>query len=425
MSFGRRLALFFLLLVIVPMLALASILLFVSEDARRGKADARLAAGLETALALYNERAADGRARARELASTPGLGEVIAAGNRASLLAEAREEVAEGAVAVEIEDADGTELAAAGRATAVASGEVLLASGNDQLGAVRVSTTRASSYAAEVKRLTRRELIVSRGDAPLASTVSPPETLPDNGETTDLELSEGEYRARRQLLDAGSGESILLLGPRKEGGVLAIGRPAAVLLVAFLLLAGFFAFNLARELTRLHERVAGQAVTDPLTGLWNRRRMGELLAREEERHRRFGRPYSVLILDVDDFKSINDRHGHPQGDAALQKIAELTRGETRTIDEAMRYGGDEFALILSETGAAGAAVLAERLRRSVERAAFELRGGGEMSVTISVGVATAPDCADEAETLVRVADDALLSAKRKGKNAVVNASVQA
>jgi diguanylate cyclase (GGDEF)-like protein len=150
--------------------------------------------------------------------------------------------------------------------------------------------------------------------------------------------------------------------------------------------------------------------------------MMELLAREEERQVRFGRPYSVLVLDVDEFKAVNDRHGHPQGDIVLEGIADLIREETRTIDEAMRYGGDEFALILSETGAAGAAVVAERLRRSVERAQFELRDGGKLQVTISIGVATAPDSADGAGNLLRVADDALLSAKQRGKNEVVNAS---
>jgi diguanylate cyclase (GGDEF)-like protein len=424
MSFGRRLALFFLLLVVVPMLALVSILLFVSEDARQGKADARLAAGLETALAVYDEALADGRAAARELGATPGLGEAIAAGDRATLTAEAGETLAGGAAAVEIEGAKRALLVRAGTEPAVAFGAIRLQSGSTPLGTILVSTTTAAEFVNDVKRLTRRELIVTDGDAPLASTVTSPKSLPEADETADVELAEGEYRARRQLLDPASDESILLLGPRKEGGALAVGRPALALLVLFMLLAGVFAFSLARELTRLHERVAAQAATDPLTGLWNRRQMDDFLAQEEERRRRYDREYSVLIVDVDEFKQINDRYGHPQGDAVLEQLARIIGNETRTIDSGIRYGGDEFALILAETGAAGAVVAAERLRRSVERAVFPIRGG-ELKVTISVGLATAPDDAVGAEALVGAADDALLTAKREGKNRVVSAIRQA
>ena len=140
-----------------------------------------------------------------------------------------------------------------------------------------------------------------------------------------------------------------------------------VLLIGFLLLATVFAYALARALTGLYTRVAEQAQTDPLTGLWNRRRMAEIL-REVERAVRFGHPLSLLILDVDDFKEINDTEGHLQGDAVLRKIAEVVREHTRSIDVAARYGGDEIALILPETDVEGAARLAERLRTGVMEA---------------------------------------------------------
>jgi diguanylate cyclase (GGDEF)-like protein len=415
------LALFFVL-VIVPMLAMISILVFISEDARRGKADARLASGLETALALYGEHLADGRAAARALAASPGTAGDVAGDRRVRLRARVSREIAGGeAVAVHVLDAGGTELAAAGPADAIAFGEVRLVDDGRPVGSVRVSTIAASTYAQEIKRLTKRELVVSRDGAPLAQTVAPPRTLPEVGDTVDLELAEGEYRARQQPVNTAAGEAVLLLGPRKEGGFLTIGWPAAALLAVFLLIAVGLAWSLTRTLSTLHERVASLAVTDPLTGVWNRRRMGELLERESERLRRFGHPFSFLIVDVDDFKSINDLHGHPQGDDVLKRLAEIIQGETRTIDEAIRFGGDELALVLSETGPEGAAVLAERLRDRIATEIFPLAGGGQMRATVSVGVASAPDCAGEIDDLVQAADQALLNAKRRGKDRAVSA----
>ncbi len=424
MSFGRRLALFFVLLVVVPMVALISILVLISDDAEGGEADARLAAGVETALAIYAERAADGGAAATELARTPGLARWVAGDRRGLLLSLARHEVASGkAEAVQILNRGGAELAGAGGARVVAFGEVRMAKGASTIGTVRVSTTTASAYAARVRHLTGREVVITRGGAPLASTVTPPTTLPAPGETADLSLPEGDFRVREQPLPA-SNEAILMLGPPKKGGLISFGAPAAALLALFLLIAIGLAWALARTLTGLHERVAAQAATDSLTGLWNRRRMDEMLVREAERERRFGHRFSLLIVDVDDFKLVNDRFGHLQGDAVLERLAEVIGKETRAIDEGIRFGGDEMALILSETGRDGATVLAERLRQRVKETIFPLARGGNFRVTVSVGAATAPDCADDIEELVQAADQALLRAKRSGKDQTVAASTR-
>jgi diguanylate cyclase (GGDEF)-like protein len=182
-------------------------------------------------------------------------------------------------------------------------------------------------------------------------------------------------------------------------------------------------WGLARTLTRLHARVEAQALTDPLTGLWNRRYMAETLEREVARAQRFRHPISLIILDVDDFKKINDRDGHLQGDIVLERVADVVRDVTRSIDVAARYGGDELALILVETDREGATVLAERLRERVGATQIPLREDETMGVTLSVGVSTIPDSAADLESLVDAADRALLRSKRAGKNQIRTAPV--
>jgi diguanylate cyclase (GGDEF)-like protein len=222
-------------------------------------------------------------------------------------------------------------------------------------------------------------------------------------------------------LDKDDDETLLLLGPPKSGGVLGIGRPALAILGWFLVAAVVLAWALARTLSRLHQRVETQAVTDPLTGLWNRRHMAETLEREVARALRFGHPISLIILDVDDFKKINDRQGHLQGDIVLASVADVVREATRSIDVAARYGGDELALILVETARDGAAILGQRLAERMRETEVPVREGGSMGVTLSVGVATIPDSAGDLEGLVDAADRALLRAKRAGKNQIRSA----
>jgi diguanylate cyclase (GGDEF)-like protein len=424
-NFGRRLAFFFVLLVVVPMLALLSILLFVSEDAREGKADARLAAGVETAIAVYEDDLRAGRRAATRFARNPAVSEALLSGDQRRLLALVRDALRGRIVALEVLSARGSEQASAGNRPAIAFGEVRLADAGRELGMVRASTTTPRMYAAQVKHLTDREVVVSRANRTLAGTASPPESLPGDDETADVEIDGNEYRARQHELDPGRDLSVLVLGPPKEGGLLALGRPAAALLVLFLGLAVFSAWMLARALGMLHGRVAQLAVTDPLTGLWNRRRMSEILTREFERQRRFGRPFSLLIVDVDDFKQINDRHGHPQGDAVLQELGRLLQAEIRAIDDALRYGGDEFALVLSETRAEGAYTVADRIRRHFNDHPISVPGDKQLPVSLSIGIATVPGAADTPVDLVQAADAALLRAKRTGKNRVERAAAPA
>jgi diguanylate cyclase (GGDEF)-like protein len=161
---------------------------------------------------------------------------------------------------------------------------------------------------------------------------------------------------------------------------------------------------------RAHHIVRSQAETDDLTGLYNRRRFDDALANELVRSRTFGAPLSLLLVDLDNFKVVNDEFGHQRGDDVLRAAADLVREHLRDGDIAARLGGDEFAVIAPDTASAGAPALAERLRRSFAR----LR---DPAVTASFGVA---ECMEEesAEDLLRRADHALYEAKRRGRDCV-------
>jgi diguanylate cyclase (GGDEF)-like protein len=424
MNFGRRLGLFFLLIAIVPVAALIGILLFISQDSQRGKADARLAAGLQTAVSIYNERSAAATARARHLAGSPEFATALKSGNPGDLDALTRVVASDpGVVRIEILDNADHQTAATGLPSAVAYATVGLTEQAQPVGSLRLSATTAEQYADAVHRLTGQQVILRRGGVTLASTVPQPSKTLQPDQTADVSAGGTDYRAHATPLDRSDGLTIVMLGPPKSGGVLGIGRPALAILVCFLVTAVVLAWALARTLTRLHRRVQEQAVTDPLTGLWNRRHMAETLEREVLRARRFGHPISLIILDVDDFKQINDSEGHMQGDIVLETVAQVVRDGTRLIDVAARYGGDELAVVLVETDREGALILGERLAERMRSTDVPRRNGESMVVTISLGVATIPDSANDLEALVDAADRALLRAKRAGKNQIRAAPV--
>ena len=419
MSFGRRLALFFLLIAIVPTAALIGILLFVGQDSQRGKADARLAAGLQTAVSIFDERTDAATAKARQVAASPELAAALRSGDAAALRAfTARTAGDQGVVRVEIVDNAGREMAASGLPDAVAFARVGLTELARPVGGLHLSTTTAQRYAAMVHRLTGQQVVLRRAGVTLASTVPAPSKTLDADQTADLTAGGESYRAHATTLDAGDGLTLVMLGPPKSGAFLGIGPPAFAILVLFLILGVALAWTMARTLTRLHRRVAEQAVTDPLTGLANRRYMSETLEREVDRARRFGHPISLLIIDVDDFKQINDREGHMQGDIVLETVADVVRDATRLIDVPARYGGDELAVILVETDREGALIVGERLADRMRGTEVQMREGSSMAVTISLGVATIPDSAETLDSLVDAADRALLRAKRAGKNQI-------
>jgi len=172
----------------------------------------------------------------------------------------------------------------------------------------------------------------------------------------------------------------------------------------------------------VHERVSEQAVTDELTGLPNNRAFRETIDREAARAERFGHQLSLIILDIDDFKAVNDTFGHLQGDEVLRVVGRILEAEPRAIDEPARYGGEEFVVALPETGSAGAVELAERIRERLQTELIpSVDGGDPIRVTASLGTATLPDSAPDVRELFAAADEALYEAKRSGKNRVVTA----
>lgn len=173
------------------------------------------------------------------------------------------------------------------------------------------------------------------------------------------------------------------------------------------------------EVTRLHRIAEQLAITDGVTGLYNHRHFQERLGEEVARTARYGRPLSLIMIDIDNFKSYNDAYGHLAGDVALRAVAKLLTRTVRSTDFVARYGGEEFVIILLEAGKDEGLRIAEKIRQRVEQQVFpgeESQPGGNL--TVSVGVATFPTHAASKQELIEAADRAMYIAKRNGRNRV-------
>jgi diguanylate cyclase (GGDEF)-like protein len=180
--------------------------------------------------------------------------------------------------------------------------------------------------------------------------------------------------------------------------------------------------TLSIENVDLHEMVQEQAVTDELTGLFNVRQFHSRLDGEIERAERFATPLSLVMLDIDKFKSVNDTYGHQQGDRVLVEVARVLRRLSRDVDLPARYGGEEMAVILPQTDLAGAEQGAERMRHAIENMQIQrLDGGGLLPITASFGVASFPAEGSDKTALIAAADAALYRAKDGGRNRVERA----
>jgi diguanylate cyclase (GGDEF)-like protein len=644
-SFRARLRLFFVLLVIVPMIALAVVLFTLTARSETGKADAGISAGTRTSFGVYEEAARGAEPALREVASDRRLRAALASGSGVDSRLEELVGGARGIVLIELYSKEGQPIARAGSRAGVAPRGAPVAAGGQTLGTLAVSVTGAAVFADRVHELTGFEVAVYRAGRQLAATLDGLDdraTLGSLGDPHDIELGGDEYRARVESIREPAGPPVELAILQSTSGLsetisedrLVIGG----LLLAFLLLAVLAAAGVGRALTgqigtfldaarrlgrgdfakpvpvagrdefaqlgrefngmssqleakideveskrkeledtirrvgdalatgldrdgvvalavrqavdacgadagralplergafhesrsghddvrlqgaimaaertafepkpevgpellepidaeappsrprrasaaqaddayalavpmralvasaepeylgvlsiarrgrefsrqeeelleylagqaivsienaSLHETVERQAVTDELTGLANARAFRSILAREIERSRRFQSPLGLVMVDLDDFKQVNDRHGHQQGDEVLASVAAVLRDFSRDIDAPARYGGEELAVVLPQTDAEGAAQLAERMREAVERLRVpRMSGRGSLRVTASFGVASVPESAADQEELVAAADGALYRAKRGGKNKVERA----
>jgi diguanylate cyclase (GGDEF)-like protein len=397
----------------IPIVSTARILQTNALRNERAHADATLRAELQNALRELNRLGSDASARADDLARSPVVQRALMRGRRTELRQLAATSpgtmfflrgvrVAGPAPAAAIERSiwltvDGTRI-----------GKVVASVALDRQLARRL-TRHAPHERGDQLLLTRRGRVLGSG-----------EELQTEGRT--VRLGGVDYRALPALVPDAARVRLLALRPEHtiKASVApyqariryaAMGSFALLVLVAFL-----FAGPILRVLGDFR-RVASQASTDSLTGLANRRMLDEELALEWRRADRVGDSLAFVLLDLDDFKRVNDNHGHQAGDAVLRAVGEILGSGVRQVDLAGRYGGEEFALILPETDLAGARKLAERLRVALAQAHIELPGGGSLQATASFGVAVKGKLSS-AEELVSAADEALYEAKRAGKNRV-------
>ncbi len=236
-----------------------------------------------------------------------------------------------------------------------------------------------------------------------------------------LSAAESSARTRGALGAVRAGRHVAIAHPLGGDRTLAVARRGRPFSTEERALLGYLAQQtaVAMENLALHDALREQATRDELTGLANHRRFQQALAHETAVANRSGGPLALAIVDLDDFKAVNDTHGHLQGDVVLKSVAEVLRTISRVSDEPARYGGEELAVILPGTDLDGAHTVAEAIRAAVEKLEVELPGGGVLKVTVSIGVSALEGGATDPASLIDAADVALYEAKRGGKNRTV------
>ncbi len=240
--------------------------------------------------------------------------------------------------------------------------------------------------------------------------------------------SRSPYRAelRNLMVDSASGGAwVAVIGLNLVPSAVLISMLATMLeaiaslplLIAYPITVGFTTYRLARRVRQQNQLLAALSSTDGLSKLLNRSHWEGVVASEFQRCRRIGHPSAVMMIDIDHFKAINDRHGHPVGDEVIRAVAGILRDTLRLHDVPGRYGGEEFGVVLPGTDGRGAEAIAERIRARIESAVLEAHNG--VRATVSIGVAAFdPRSADYAEWMAH-ADRALYRAKETGRNRAV------
>jgi diguanylate cyclase (GGDEF)-like protein len=215
--------------------------------------------------------------------------------------------------------------------------------------------------------------------------------------------------------------AVTLLGKYRTLGLLSVGSAGNKEFSAedsrLLSLIGTQA-ALGIENTLLHEKARELAITDELTNFFTRRHFQVCLDEEIKRCKRYKKGFSLVLVDLDNFKKINDNYGHLTGDRVISKAARAIKGSLREVDIAGRYGGEEFALLMPETTKSGAGLALERLRKEMEGKSFNTSRSNPIKLTLSTGVASYPEDGGEPLVLLKKADEALYQAKAEGKNCV-------
>ncbi len=243
-----------------------------------------------------------------------------------------------------------------------------------------------------------------------------PEIVYDSKKDRDLRSMPGINQFLRSLL------VIPLMMDNKLIGVVAVGKrepyafgPKQMQILSSL--GGQAAVAMANAM--LYRKIKKLAITDGLTKVYNHRYFYQKIEEEAERFKRYGTTYSLLMLDLDCFKNFNDKYGHRAGDNALTVVAEILKANTRTLDVVSRYGGEEFAVILPETDASCAGVVAERIRLAVQDAVIPVsEDRPPVHITVSLGIANCPQDAADSNEIIELADKALYYSKETGKNKV-------
>lgn len=421
MGFRRRLLVSLLLLLVVPVGATALLATRLASDSKTSQADARIGGALPAVVDLYRHEQARARRTAAAIASSPRFAAALKAGRgQQTLDAIARER---GLRSVTFTRPGGVSLTSGEPGVAGGSADVVAGSGAPSR--VTVSTIGPRAFVVRAEQITGLRLALQTGGQAVESRSLRGASVDLSGGNSRGEVVRAggqDLRARVVSLPNGSGPAVrlALIVPRGASVLAGQGLELAGVLAVFLVLAALLLVPLFRDLQGLHDKVEQEAITDELTGLANRRAFAERFGKELSRSRRFGHDLSLLLLDLDDFKKINDTYGHSCGDAVLKHVAAQVRAESRVSDEPARYGGEEFVVALPETPPAGAAHQAERLRKRIAETPCETEAG-EMRVTASIGIAGASEHDFNAAVLFEAADAALYSAKRAGKNRVVQA----